>query len=62
MGAIIKHNGKELFAALCHVNTASNIVTLDTMFEPNMKLDLKKVHVEVNIFGDLEPLEDDEED
>ena len=28
MGAIIKHNGKELFAALCHVNTAKVIMSV----------------------------------
>lgn len=61
MKAIIKINGVELPEALCLVNTASNIVTLETMPEPNIKLDLDKVYVEVNLFGDLEPLKDDEE-
>ena len=61
MRAIVKHNGKPLLEALCHINTASNIVTLQTMLEPGMNLDLDKVYVEVNLFGDLEPLEDDEE-
>ena len=31
------------------------------MLEPSMNLDLVRVYVEVNLFGDLEPLEDDEE-
>lgn len=62
MRAVIKHNGMELPEALCLVNTAGNIVTLETMLEPNMKLDLDKVYVEVSLFGDLEPLENDEED
>ena len=30
---------------------ASNIVTLETMLEPNISLDLDKVYVEVNLFG-----------
>ena len=59
MRAIVKHNGK--LEALCHINTASNIVTLQTMLEPSMNLDLDKVYVEVNLFGDLEPLEDEED-
>ena len=46
---------------LCHINTASNIVTMQTMLEPGMNLDLDKVYVEVNLFGDLEPLEDEED-
>lgn len=62
MRAIVKHNGVELPEALCLVNTASNIVTLETMLEPSISLDLDKVYVEVNLFGDLEPLEDNEED
>ena len=61
MGAIIKHNGQELIDALCSVNTANNIIVLDTMWGPDMKLDPRKVYVEVNIFGDLEPMEDEEE-
>jgi hypothetical protein len=60
MRAIVKHNGKPLSEVLCHINTASNIVTLQTMLEPSMNLDLDKVYVEVNFFGDLEPLEDEE--
>ena len=56
MRAIVKHNGKPLLEALCHINTASNIVTLQTMLEPSMNLDLDKVYV-----GDLEPLEDEED-
>ena len=61
MRAVVKHNGSPLLDALCHINTASNIVTLQTMLEPGMNLDLDKVYVEVNLFGDLEPLEVDEE-
>lgn len=60
MKAVIKHNGEELPEALCLVNTASNIVTLETMDEPCMKLDMEKVYVCVSILGDLKPLEDDE--
>ena len=58
MKAVVKHNGVELPEALCLVNTASNIVTLEIMLEPNISLDLDKVYVEVNLFGDLEELED----
>ncbi len=61
MRAIIKHNGVELPEALCLVNTASNIVTLETMLETNRKLDLTKIYAEVNLFGLLEPLEDEED-
>ena len=61
MRAIVKHNGIELPEALCLVNTASNLVSLETMLEPSMNLDLDKVYVEVNLFGELEPLEDDED-
>lgn len=62
MRAVIKHNGVELTEALCMVNTAGNIVTLETMCEASMKVNLDKVYVEVNMFGDLEALEDDTED
>ena len=61
MRAVVKHNGNPLLDALCLVNTASNRVSLETMLEPGMNLDLDKVYVEVNLFGDLEPLEDDED-
>ena len=59
MRAVVKHNGTQLPEVLCHINTASNIVTLQTMLEPIMNLDPGKVYVEVNLFGDLEPLEDE---
>ncbi len=36
MKAVVKHNGVEMPEALCLVNTASNIVTLETMLEPNI--------------------------
>ena len=42
MRAVVKHNGSPLLDALCHINTASNIVTLQTMLEPGMNLDLTK--------------------
>lgn len=61
MKAVIIHNGVELPEALCLVNTASNIVTLETMDEPCMKLNMEKLYVCVSILGNLEPLEDDEE-
>lgn len=62
MRAIVKHNGVELPEALCIVDTSNNTVTLETMFDPSIKLDLDRVYVEVNIFGELEPLGDDGED
>lgn len=62
MKPVIKHNGVRLTEALCIVDTSNNTVTLETMFDPSIKLDLDRVYVEVNIFGELEPLEDDEED
>lgn len=58
--AVIKHNGTEIPEALCLVNTASNIVTLERMNEPNIILDLNKVYVEVNLFGALEIAEYDD--
>ncbi len=61
MRAVIKHNGVELPESLCLVNTASNIVTLTTMYDPSMKLNLDKVYAEVNLFGELEALDEDGE-
>lgn len=61
MRAVIKHNGVELPEALCLVNTASNIVTLETMDEPCMMLNMEKLYVRVSILGDLKPLEEKED-
>lgn len=61
MRAVIKHNGVELPEALCLVNTASNIVTLETMDRPCMKLNMEKLYVRVSILGDLKPLEEEED-
>ena len=61
MKAVIKHNGQVIPDAMCSVNTAGNIVVLNRMYEPSMELNLDRVYVEVNLFGELEALEDDEE-
>ena len=58
---IVTFNGKEIPDALCLVNTASNIVTLETMDTPCMKIDLDKAYVAVSIHGKLIPLEDEED-
>lgn len=62
MRAVIKHNGKELPEASCTVNTASNMVTLRTMCAPDIILNPDRVYVEVNLFGELELLDDELED
>lgn len=62
MKAIIKHNGVIVPEALCIVDTSNNTVRLGTMFTANEKLNLEKVYVEVNLFGELEALEEDEEE
>ena len=54
MGAIIKMNGVEVQEALAIVDTANNKVTLETMLDNGRELDLKKVYVEVNIFGNMD--------
>lgn len=59
MRATIVHNGKEIPEALCIVDTSNNTVSLTTMTEPCMKLDLENLYVSVRILGDLKPLEDD---
>ena len=51
MGAIIKMNGVEVQEALAIVDTANNKVTLETMLDNGRELDLRKVYVEVNIYG-----------
>ncbi len=54
MRAVIKHNGTEIPEAMCLVNTADNLVTLERMDKPNILLDISKVYFEVNLFGELE--------
>jgi len=54
MGAVIKVNGVEVPEALCVTDTANNIVTLETMFSGEVKLNMNKIYVEVNIFGDID--------
>jgi len=62
MRAVIKHNGTEIPEAMCLVNTASNLVTLERMDKPNILLDMSKVYVEVNLFGSLESVGETELD
>ena len=61
MKAVIKHNGIEIPNSMCLVNTADNIATLDVTFGPSMKLDMDRVYVEVNVFGELVALDEDED-
>lgn len=60
MKATIKHNGKFIQGGLCLVDTSENGVCaiLETETSPAMKLDLNRGFIEVNLFGMLEPLED----
>jgi len=51
MGAIIKLNGMEVQEGLVIVDTANNKVTLETMQDNGRELNLRKVYVEVNIYG-----------
>lgn len=56
MRAIIKVNGVEVPESLACVDTASNIVTLETVDTGEIKMEMERVYVEVSIFGmiDLE--------
>ena len=54
MGAIIKINGKEIKEVLAIVDTANNTATLETMADNGRELDLRKFHIEVNIFGNMD--------
>ena len=54
MGAVVKLNGKEIKEVLAIVDTANNTATLETMADSGRKLDLRKFHIEVNIFGNMD--------
>lgn len=54
MGAIIKVNGVEVPESLAIIDTANNTVTLETMLISEQKLDVDKIHAEVNLFGEIE--------
>lgn len=54
MGAIIKVNGMEVPESLAIIDTANNTVTLETMLISEQKLDVDKIHAEVNLFGEIE--------
>lgn len=54
MGAIIKVNGMEVPESLAIIDTANNTVTLQTMLISEQKLDVDKIHAEVNLFGEIE--------
>lgn len=54
MGAIIKVNGVEVPESLAIIDTANNTVTLETMLISEQKLDVDKIHAEINLFGEIE--------
>lgn len=54
MSAIIKVNGMEVPESLAIIDTANNTVTLETMLISEQKLDVDKIHAEVNLFGEIE--------
>lgn len=54
MGAVIKVNGMETKESLAVVDTLNNKATLETVFDNGRELDLQKVYVEVNIYGDVD--------
>lgn len=54
MGAIIKVNGVEVPESLAIIDTANGTVTLETMLISEQKLDVDKIHAEVNLFGEIE--------
>lgn len=64
MKVTVRHNGQFIQGALCLVDASRNgaSVILETAVTPTMKLDLDRGFVEVNLFGMLEPLEDNRED
>lgn len=54
MSAVIKVNGVEVPESLAIVDTANNTVSLQTMFVHEQKLDVNRIHAEVNLYGDIE--------
>lgn len=54
MGAVIRVNGIEVPESLAVIDTANNEVSLQTMFVSEQKLDINKIHAEVNLFGEIE--------
>ncbi|MCM1220924.1 MAG: hypothetical protein NC548_41205 [Lachnospiraceae bacterium] len=54
MSAVIKVNGVEVPESLAIVDTLSKEVTLQTQFVGGKKLDIDRIHAEVNLFGDIE--------
>ena len=54
MGAVIKVNGMEVPESLAIIDTANNVVTLQTMLISEQKFDVDKIHAEVNLFGEIE--------
>lgn len=54
MSAIIRVNGTEVPESLAIIDTANNTVSLQTMFVCEQKLDVDKIHAEVNLFGEID--------
>jgi len=54
MSAVIKVNGNEVPESLAVIDTANGEVTLQTMFVNEQKLDIDKIHAEVNLFGEIQ--------
>ncbi len=54
MSAVIKVNGNEVPESLAVIDTANGEVTLQTLFISEQKLDVNKIHAEVNLYGKIE--------
>lgn len=53
MGAVIRVNGVETPESIAVIDTANNIITLETMFTGEQKLSADIAYAEVNLFGDF---------
>ncbi len=51
---LIKVNGEIVPGSIAVVDTFNNTATLQTLFNSEIKLNMEKNQVEVNIFGDIE--------
>lgn len=52
--AEIRVNGRTVPSSLVVVDTLNNVVTLETLYDSEMKLNTEENHIEVNIFGKIE--------
>jgi len=58
MGLIVRVNGKETEELGIYADSINRTVAVDSNVTENKKLDLKKVFVEVNIYGSDEIMND----